>query len=216
MIVVIASAADAAAASLVRHRLRNCRLLTPPDLSTPHWICEWSRPSAHRAYANGNRFRSSEVRGVLSLLPAVTPGELPHIASDDREYVAAEMHAFLYFWLQELRCPVLNRPRDGALNGPPWSLARWQWHALQEGLQIHRGGPAHHTESAAVVGDLVFAPGLPLDVQDGVRRLARRADVSLLTAVFANGAFVGAHPMPVLADERVADAVAQLLMVGPA
>src|SRR4051812_16537160 len=105
MILVLASALDTAAAAFVRRELRGeALLMIPADLSTPHWCFEWNGPQGHRGQASGVPFASSQLRAVLSLLPAVTVIELPHIVAEDRDYVAAEMHAMLGFWLRELRC----------------------------------------------------------------------------------------------------------------
>jgi hypothetical protein len=66
-----------------------------------------------------------EITGVLIRRPCVIEAELPHIRSADRRYVAEEMSAFLFAWLTGLTCPVLNRPRDFHLLGPPWRPEQW-------------------------------------------------------------------------------------------
>ena len=51
-------------------------------------------------------------------MAAVYPRDLPHIVESDREYLAAEMTAFLLAWLTSLECPMLNRPTPTCLAGP--------------------------------------------------------------------------------------------------
>ena len=59
---------------------------------------------------DGRIVRCQKIAGVLTRLPYVYEREVHHIALDDRQYVAAEMGAFLTAWLASLACPILNRP----------------------------------------------------------------------------------------------------------
>jgi hypothetical protein len=191
------------------------RLLTPTDLSTPYWRLPWRDAAGARGCAGGTVFESTQINCVLSLLPVVTSFELPHIAADDRDYVAAEMHALLYFWLHELACPVLNRPRDGILSGLAWSAARWRWHAQRAGLPVHADGRrAERVQSINLVGDRLLGDVVSPSLARGVRNLARGAEVQLMHVVLANGCFAAAQTRPLLTDPAVAGAVGELLKRG--
>jgi hypothetical protein len=127
MLVVLAGHGDAGAPALVeRWRAWGARRLSPDDLSTPGWRYQPGEPSApSRAVVGGEVTDAASIRGVLVRLPCVVSDDLPHIAPDDRSYVAAEMTAFLMAWLSGLTCPVLNRPTPGSLAGPCWARERW-------------------------------------------------------------------------------------------
>jgi hypothetical protein len=66
----------------------------------------------------------------------VLPDELPHIAPEDRAYVAVETTAFLIAFLAALPCRVLNRPSVGSLCGPAWHPEQWICTAARAGIPV--------------------------------------------------------------------------------
>ena len=207
MIVVLADLADGEAEALVEGWGAGAALLGVDDLSRPGWVVDF--PQAGPAFvADGQRRATRDVTGVLVRLPAVRAVDLPHIAEADRDYAAAEMTAFLAYWLSALECPVVNRPTPSLLMGPAWSVARWLALARDlgmAGVQEH-GGPADRWVTA--VGDRVFP------AEDPAARvavaLARQAGVILLGLGFAGDRLVTVSLRPLLTSD-IADAVRELL-----
>src|SRR5262245_31751193 len=126
MLVVIASRFDRSAAQLAaRWTTAGALLLTCADLSLAGW--RWTLGESQTAVlvASGRRVPTSALTGVLTRLPAIFPQELLHIVPEERDYVAAEMTAFLRAWLADLACPILNRPTATCLSGPGWRSEYW-------------------------------------------------------------------------------------------
>jgi len=96
-------------------------LIEPPALSVPGWCCDPENPSASRLVADGQAIDAARLTDVSTTLDAVLPSDLPHVRAADREFVAAEMTAFLRVWLATLACPVTGPAADGAshLAAPP-------------------------------------------------------------------------------------------------
>jgi hypothetical protein len=117
------------------------------------------------------------------------PAELPHIDPEDREYVASEITAFLAALLNELPCPLFNRPTASSLWGPPWTDEHWWRAATAQGLSVCRNDDRICNDSAQVVvlgGKIVrgaIADGLGVSVV----RLAAQAGVLMMGAKFCVG-----------------------------
>ena len=194
------------------------------------WRQRLSASDGGIAVAERKVLAQKEITGVLTLLPCVFEQELVDIAPADRSYVAAEMTAFLLFWLSRLRCPVLNRPTPTCLSGPYWRREKWISVAAQAGISVqplrrHAALPSSSAEgetlpvatSVTVIGNRVFG-----EVEPGLQRqalcLARLAEVELLAVHFSSperGAhFVSADVFPNLSDDRLADAVLEYLRAG--
>lgn len=197
MKLVIAHAGDAIAGRLAV--ACGARLVAPRELSTRGW--------RHFPVGGGDdaiglvdgAVPASALRGVLTRIGAVTAADLPHIAVDDRDYVAAEMTAFLQSFLLSLRCPVINRPTSSSLMGPGWSAARWRAAAIAAGLRVADDSPVHH--DVTILGAKCFGP---VELAPVARVLARCADVELLSARFTvDGAFVAANPWADLPDDAL-------------
>lgn len=207
MIVVLADLADGETDALVEAWGAEAALVGVDDLSRPGWVAEF--PQAGPAFvADGQRRATRDLTGVLVRLPAVRAEHLPHIAEADRDYAAAEMTAFLAYWLSALECPVVNRPTPSLLMGPAWTVVRWL--ALARDLGIagaqEPGGPAERWVTA--VGGRAFPaedPAAPAAVA-----LARQAGVSLLGLGFAGDRLITVSLRPLLTSE-VADALRELL-----
>ena len=225
MLVVLASAHDAAAQAIVAAWAPwGAALCTPADLSLPGWRHGIGAPEA--AVIAGHVLPAQAITGMLTRLAAVQPEELTHIASTDRSYVAAEMTAFLTAFITALPGKVVNRPSAGSLCGPAWHPEQWIRTAAEAGIpvctrqrSIRPGAPAEpRVEVAAeitVIGDRVLGAA-DARLADWARSLARAAGVELLGLGFARQArgyaLASVDPLPRLdTPERLAAARDALL-----
>lgn len=177
-------------------------LLTPGDLCRAGWALAGD-PAEDRLVASGRELPAAQVELVVTRLGCVLPEHLPGIRPGDREYVAAEIHATLFFALCRLSCPVLNPPTPVCLHGPNWRQEHWLTAAQTLGIATRpliRSGGKPHTPSATmrsdepvegevqrvlVAGDAAHGP-CPL--LERTRRLAEHVDCPLLEARFHAGA----------------------------
>jgi hypothetical protein len=233
VLVVVGSRHDRAAHDIVaRWASHDAALLTCEDLSTVGWQHRLPNRSASRAVVGGQIVREHDIRGVLVRRPCLLEQELIHIAASDREYVAAEMNAFLLSWLVHLPCPVLNRPDGSCLCGPNWRPLQWAQAAARAGMEVdetHR--PVlkplkRESRSAPIPADppieVTVVGGRSFGATDSAHAtsaqgLAAIAGVDLLAVRFAAGAgtprFISANAMPNLKDADVAQAVCDYLLV---
>jgi hypothetical protein len=234
LLVVLASTTDLAARHLVA-RLRDAALVTPQDLTTAGW-CHWSHQGEGSLAVAGQIVPVTDVTGVITRLPCVFAEELVSIIPPEREYVAAEMTAFLAAWLADLRCPVLNRPTAASLWGPPMHPEGWVHLAWRSGIPVvpttTRAGcreqppalPAAPQATVVVVGDRILplhSGGLEGTRSGGselarhARRLARAAEVELLCVRFGvsagQHAFLSADYLPDVSDVEIVAALANHL-----
>jgi hypothetical protein len=233
MLIVFASEHDENAKWLVRRwESRGAALMVPPDLSRAGWRCT-SRDAGHsQCVLGGSSYSASAIEGVLLRWPAVLPAELPHIAESDRNYVAAEMNAFLVYWFTAIGRRVVNRPTPRSLCGPGWYPEHWTHHAARVGLRV---APVRHTVKPGVAEPLswpeydgpavkvtVAGPGVYGSASRALaakaRALAEAAGTSLVQFRFdgagAGARFLDADLCPRLDDERVERAVADYLETG--
>jgi hypothetical protein len=239
VIAVVAHPADVASAALVRRwGAHDARLLTSADLSSPGWLVA-NRGGASTAVVGGERVTADQIAGVLVRTPAIGGAELGSIVPEDRDYCAAEMTAFLTWWLAGLPIPVLNRPTALSLAGPGWRPATWQLTARRAGLrpaaprwraERHRDlytdarRPAPHPPDrriavVTVVGHRPVGPADPLLARQAVA-LACAANVVALAVAFDLESdppgFLWAEPWVDIADPAIADALLESLVgVGP-
>lgn len=230
MLVVFANQQDASARSLVARWSPHAALLTCEDLSVAGWRHTSDQRAGNMAVIAGRRVAREEITGVLVRWPSVFGWELHHILAQDREYVAAEMTAFLRAWFTQLRCPVWNRPSAANLIGPAWRPEQWVRAAAELGIPVrplrrHLAfpcGPAppptpqEHT-TVTVIGERCFGEVDPV-LKDRARRLAAKAGVSLLDVYFsgreATAELLSADLLPGLDAENKADAVFALFRSG--
>jgi hypothetical protein len=232
MIIILASRWDTTASALAAHWApAQVAVITPRDLCGSGWRQQFGgferdTICADFAAAQEQLIPQRSITGVFTRLPWVTEGEVVEIGAHDRAYVAAEMSAFLLFWLARLRCPVLNRPTPMCLSGPYWRPEHWVHVAARAGIPVqtvHRdtrrpsAAPALAPSSFAcitVVGRRVFGDADP-DLLNHARRLAELAEVALLTVRFSGAergaAFMDADTFPALSDERLEDAALEHL-----
>jgi hypothetical protein len=195
--------------------------MTCRDLSRSGWEALSTAPERSRFVTGGRRYSIDRIRGVLTLLPVVFPRELTHIVECDRDYVAAEMTAFLIYWLSALPCPVLNDPQAGSLCGPNWRPEQWAIAAENAGIPTRRvtrstcarGSPPcalPQVVRVTLVGER--CSGTQDDkVCSWMKSLAAAAKVRMLSAVFAreNGGFrfASAHAFADMGDPQIQQSV---------
>jgi hypothetical protein len=167
----------------------------------------------------------SRLSGVLCRLAAVRPCELLEIVPEERQYVAAEVTAFLLAWLDTLPCRVVNAPSALCLSGPGWRREQWLYAAWRLGIPalatVRRVVPGRasadlakaHTAAVTVVGSSC-ATGPP-QLMALAQRLAGAARVDLLTVWFAQAgtgyAVTGADAWPDVSTSSVAIPLLELL-----
>jgi hypothetical protein len=221
MILVVASQVDPVAGRLIRELPEgSAALLTCLDLSSTGWRVSSTETDSSVCVASGRLLEEHEIDGVLTLLPCVFERELVYIHPRERCYVAAEMTAFLTFWLSRLRCPKLNAPSGGCLSGPRWRPERWVAAAAEAGLPvkpIRRGTRAPGSEDGAqrkavvtVVGDYYLGDSHP-ELRRRARLLASAAGLGLLAVEFEEAGgdylFSAASTFPDLSEAGAADAL---------
>jgi hypothetical protein len=168
----------------------------------------------------GRQLAGRQITGVITRLPAVTEDELQHIVPEDRSYVAAEMHAFLFAFLAALPCPIVNPPSPACLCGP--NLREVQWRKLVRELKIplpeeFAGGLAMAAAtSTETMSEVAVIEERTIGAEEEslrrwTRALAQGAGLSYLRVRYSyvrgRPCFVGADPRPYLESEEIADAL---------
>ncbi|HEV2719055.1 MAG TPA: hypothetical protein VG323_03475 [Thermoanaerobaculia bacterium] len=210
MIVVVASAFDAAARSVVaRWGSRRAAMLTAEDLCRPGWSLRIPVGGADTSVIAERVVPNAEIEGVLTLRPCVFPAELRSIRPVDRQYVSAELNAFLLGWLTSLRCPVVNRPSAASLAGPNWLPEKWAMAAASCGIPVRRETRPSSDDALEIIaaGDRCFGSETAV-LGVWTRQLARTAGVDLLSVRYSRDHhFLSASCWPTLTDDEVLDAV---------
>lgn len=232
---VLGSRHDQAASDIVKRWAQyDAALLSCEDISTPGWRYRPFDRAASRAVVSGRVIPEGEIRGVLVRRPWIAEQELAHIRASDREYVAAEMNAFLRSWLGSLRCTVLNRPSGTSLCGPNWRPVQWAEAAARAGIEVETtswrvpgwGGRRARAARGGEPCEVTLVGNRCLgsrddDCAEAARRLAAAAKVGLLAVRFVSRgsgrgpSFVAASAMPNLSEPDVARAVLDHLLSGP-
>jgi hypothetical protein len=186
------------------------------------WIYQLGDAASGAAVIGGRIICTSQIQGVITLLPWVGPQDLPGIHPEDREYVAAEMSAFLLAWLSELPCPVLNRPSPSSLSGPGWRHDHWIRVASRLGIPTTLpddsnalGAPALSGRPVTVLDGQPFGTCQPAE-GEAAAAIARSVDVRLVTLSFVGTkqvpVFEGAWPAPRLDDSEMAHLLKEKLL----
>jgi hypothetical protein len=204
------------------------RLLTPQDLSAVGWRQPLRCYGDSRTVVVEKKLvPQKNISAVVTRIPCVMPEELSDIVPADRPYVAAEMTAFLLFWLSSLKCRVINRPTPSCLSGPFWRQESWVRAAVQAGIPVdpvcrhatfsHRSSPQPTDlphAAVTVVGDRVFGDTHTL-LQSHAQRLAEHAGAQQLVVRFStperDARFLGADVYPDLSQEEIGRALLQCL-----
>lgn len=231
MIVLLANRWDQIARGFAsRWAAHNIRVLTSQDLSTIGWRQRVLATDQATAVVEKEIVPQNEITVVMTRIPCVVEEELLDIVPGDRSYVAAEMTAFLLFWLSSLKCRVINRPTPTCLSGPYWRQESWTRAAASADIPVERvcrhagfpgSGPEPATSrflaSVTVVGGHVFGE-TDLALHRQARRLADVAGVESLVVRFSSperGArFVNADVYPDLSNEEIAIATLECMRPG--
>jgi hypothetical protein len=207
MLVVVTSSADPELQLIKSSRC--VAIVVPAHLSQPGWCYEVGSGAQARLVTSKGTIAADDVSGVLTRMQRAWPAELPHINEEDREYVASEMTAFLAALLNELPCPVFNRPAANSLWGPPWTSEHWWRAATAEGLAVCRNDDNLCDDPAEIVvleGKVLRGGStLPDGAKASSLRLAERAGVLLLGAKFClrHGALQQVSLRPELNEELI-------------
>ena len=229
MIVILASEFDTTADSLARRWSRGeATLLTPNDAAGRGWRISLEDPQSSEFVAGGRPRAARDVRGVISRLTGIVPRELYRIAAEDQAYAALEITALLVYWLNQLECPVLNRPSPHCLAGPGLRFEQWVLLAAECGIPVQpftRSTAAGHAEERlnATVHRALVIGGRCVAGDERVRgsraaELAKRAGVGLLEVRFLERGntevFDGINLLPDLSTETARCALEDYFATG--
>jgi hypothetical protein len=223
MLLVLCSHADTAAHAFVkRFAGYGVRTLTCANVSREGWkLAIRGKDGAAQvellAAIEGKRVHQEEIAGVITRLGYVSEHQLGHIVADDRAYVASEMHAFLFAFLEALPCRVVNPPSLGCLYGPNLRAVQWRQLARELGIAVEQdlrplsaGSKSYPSIDVTLIGERAIG-NPPPSVLRSTQRLARRAGIPYLTARYADlhGAlcFVGVDTYPNIESEEIACAL---------
>jgi hypothetical protein len=213
VLAVVASRLDPAAKELVAAwSSADAVLISAEDLSTAGWSFRVADPGGGSAVADSRPVPVSELHAVLTRRPAVVAQELAWIDPADRNYLAAEMNAFLVAWLHALPCAVVNRPTTTSLAGPAWGPLEWAAAAARADVPWDPDVDGA-THDAVVCGQTCIGAASPAEAAAACR-LARAANVELLGVRFSARAACAATPTPRLDDDDVRRALLCHLMAG--
>jgi hypothetical protein len=209
MLLVFGSSYDVHPRRLVEHWTRSGRevaLVSPAELSRAGWRLRRGDPGQTRAAAGDRVVAGADISGVVNALASIGPHDLPHVVEGDREYVAQEMTAFLLAWLQELDCPVVDRPTTRSLAG--CGRSSFEWAAIAGSVGIPAAPRWEGPTSAVTVvgGRAVDAENLAL--ADAAETVSRVADRRLATLRFTTDdapRLVTAESRPQVGRELVAE-----------
>jgi len=169
MIVIVGSRHDAVAAGLLE-TWPDASLCSAQDLTQPGW--SWALPRTHadpRWVVDGRVVADAQVSGVFVRRSTVYPEELLATHPDDRNYLAAEAHAFLMFVLATTRAQVCNPVFDGAYGDEALQPERWAPVAQRLGIAVapirlasgRAAPPPGRSVLVEAVGDQAFGAGSP-------------------------------------------------------
>jgi len=227
LIVVVASAYDVRARSVVAHwQSQGAAMLSAEDMCARGWCLTIPyEPSLAMAVIGGKTVPTSAIAGIVTLRPCFFPEELQGLATSQRKYVAAEYNAFLLAWLNALSCPVLNRPTASCLSGPNWQPEQWVQLAARLGIPAQsrrsvpvrtHGSTSGDTVEVILIGERCFGTEDPT-LRCWTLKLACAAQVELLSVRFSaeDGRFIAANIWPPLKDPAVLEAVLRRLEARP-
>lgn len=221
MLIVLCSREDWAAKAFA-HRFASydVHTLTCQDLSREGWKLALrghvgTKPEVELTAAiDRRRVGANQIEGVITRIGLVDERELKHIVAGDRTYVAAEMHAFLFAFLEALSCRIINPPSPACLYGPNVRPVQWRRYARELGIPVEKdhAGVTPGTQGCSsevditVVGGRIFGSASSR-VLHWSRQLARISGASYLLVRYVvhgdDSWFVGADPYPRLESEEI-------------
>ena len=226
MILVLASAADTAAAAFARELagVADVVALTCRDLAQNRTVLHYPDFAASALQVGDRTICVDEIDGAINVLPAVFPEELTFFPPEEREYQTAEFHALLTFFLRAVRCPVINRPAAGNLAGPWAGPLAWLHLAQSCGIptapiQIDTedfanpfaaSPSADAFEVSCLGGSMVVSSGTVADHH--TLALSQRAQLDYLRAVYRTGSGAPELLMVRTAPDLAGDATRRALI----
>lgn len=198
--------------------------MTPRDLCTKGWRLDVGALERSSIVADGAVRAVGEITGVLNLLPYVAEDELVTIEPADRAYVSAELTALLFYFLNALTCPVVNRPSAECLTGPGWRHEQWLLACRQAGiptgpLSAHApcdADPGSEPMQSVTVLGREYVEGEDVPYAANVRALADLARVTFLRVTCAGeaGGFHSVQLTPHLDNPRHRAALSRFFGLG--
>jgi hypothetical protein len=129
-------------------------LMKPRDLCAQGWRIEVGHAHEGMLIANGRPLPVAQVTGVLNRLSFIDERELVTIEPSDRRYVAAELTAFVFYFLSQLQCRMMNRPTVNNLAGCDWRLQEWGLYGHEQGIPFVSQPMVGNTSSSQPLEDL--------------------------------------------------------------
>jgi hypothetical protein len=207
VIAVLASRLDQAACGLVEAwSSAGAVLVSAEDLCSPGWTWKAADPGCGEFVAAGAARPVADLRGVVVRRPAVAAEELGWMHTLDRQYVAAELNAFLVSWLDSLPCRVLNRPTATSLSGPAWSPLHWQLAAGRSGV-VWTAQPGTAQALDVIVCSRSVHGARTARQKSAARRLAAVSGAELLGIRYVGDAAAAVTTQPSLASPAVREMV---------
>jgi hypothetical protein len=228
-VLIITDVFDENARALTTRLGEQAVIVTPLDLSRPGWT--FHHDTSRRTGCNSLvAFTATKLSAVIIRIVAVFPGHIPHVVARDREYVAAEMTAFLRAWLTGLSCPMLNSPTALCLSGPAWEMERWAMLGHRMGVpfvpmcrtipmneRVPLAGSELCTRVVVVGNEVVPDPDCSRDMVHRARALANYAGVYCAAVYFDRSGpaarVVSVDCWPNLSETVVLDALIRTLNV---
>jgi hypothetical protein len=232
VLLILTSPRDSEAPALVANwSMHQAAVLTCSDLSTTGWRYAPGDVAASSFAVAGKALPARNIAVVLTRAPTIDPTDLVDVAAGDRDYVAAEMHAFLVAWLTSLGPRVVNRPTPHCLLGPLWSPEVWVRLAATLGIPVRptrrsvgpdgnlwTAPPPTDPRDVTVVGNAAFGD-VHIRVKEHALALAHAAGTDLLSVTFdgpePSAGLVSANPRPPLDAREMVDAVEHWLVGAP-
>jgi hypothetical protein len=229
MLLVLSSIADQHAQAGVAHwraKGATAELITCHDVAQAGWKLSLD-DDAPTFVVGGKPVAAKDIDGILTRLAYVTVFELPFIHAEDREYAASEIQAFLLALLAGLKCPVLNAPRPGSLNGPAWTPEQWTRCAAKAGTPVRPAIRRAYAGGVTIVEPIVVDPRVvnvvgddafgdaPAALKKQAVAIAKAAEVDLLRVTFdvrsKPAVFLDADAWVDISDKTIAEAIRKRL-----
>jgi hypothetical protein len=230
VVIVLCSRGDDAALNFARRNaFDGVEAVTCADVSREGWTIDLHRRggdnataitvAAERALASGR----DPIEGVITRLGYVSEVEVGQVVPEDRPYVAAEMQAFLFAFLNALPCPKINKPSLGCLYAPHLRTSDWKRLAGGLGLAVDDAVSAGETATTGsyvdvtVLGERVWGDA-PVPLVKTTRQLASVADVAYLRVRYSvtshDTRFWGADAYPSLESDEIGRALVRFCRGG--
>lgn len=145
----------------------------------------------------GNTIKTDDISGVLTTVPGFLPVEFYQVTPADREYICAEINAFLLYFLSALPCKKMNPPNRKSLSGI--GIEKLEWIKLADRLKIPlapftvKNGKyelqplikERKVFPCTLIGNRIMEEETAESVQHSVRKLAERLSLSYISCYFS-------------------------------